>query len=257
MARCCCGLTHPCLPRNFRKRPPSAMKKPLGRLSDVAGPVTRHRGCVLSSRNSTVATAAAVVATERARRAAGDSGFDSVQPGGRCSRIRVSESLRVADFATKSVRRLTHDGSKTVPIGKTDGVYFEEVYGRRWKAWKWSCDGRQIAFQRFDDRIVPVFQISARYTREQAFEREHDPHAGQTNPQMKRGVVSREEGRTSWLAESRPGATEPLTGFFRVPNSGQLVRCEQDRAQTYREDPRDLVSVCDWPAAHSDRVAGG
>lgn len=156
----------------------------------------------------------------------------------------------------ESVRRLTHDGSETVLPGKTDGVDFEEVQGRHWKAWKWSRDGRQIAFQRCDERIVPVFQISARNTREQAFEREHGPHAGQTNPQMKRGVVSREEGWTSWLAESRLGATEPLTGFFWVPNSGPLLRCEQDRAQTYREVPRDLVSVCDWPAAHSDQVAG-
>ena len=59
--------------------------------------------------------------------------------------------LWVADFTSGHLQQLTTGASQTVRNGKADWVYFEEVYDRNWKAWKWSPDGTTIAFMQFDE----------------------------------------------------------------------------------------------------------
>lgn len=107
--------------------------------------------------------------------------------------------LWVATFADSTCRQLTSDASGAVRNGKADWVYFEEVYDRSWKAWKWSPDSTAIAFMQFDDTAVPLFQISDHAAVQQTIEREHYPKSGETNPLVKLGVVAITGGPVTWV----------------------------------------------------------
>lgn len=49
---------------------------------------------------------------------------------------------------------VTHDAGEHVRNGKADWVYFEEIYNRKWQAYRWSPDGESLAYQQFDDTEV-------------------------------------------------------------------------------------------------------
>lgn len=155
-------------------------------------------------------------------------------PDGQSVAFVSGNELWVADFAGGTCRQLTSDASGAVRNGKADWVYFEEVYDRNWKAWKWSPDSKAIAFMRFDDTAVPVFQISDHAAVQQTIEREHYPKAGETNPLVKLGLVAITGGPVSWVDTT---AYDPqdfiLTHFCWQPGSDGLCWYAQNRSQTW------------------------
>jgi dipeptidyl-peptidase-4 len=116
--------------------------------------------------------------------------------GGRVGFVREND-LYVTDLATGVETRLTTDGSEVIINGTTDWVYEEEL-GLR-DAWRWSPDGKRIAFWRFDQSPIETFYmldetslysepIPLRY-----------PKAGTDNSRVKVGVIDLERGGTTWL----------------------------------------------------------
>ena len=142
--------------------------------------------------------------------------------------------LWAADFASGDCRQLTTGAGGAVRNGRADWVYFEEVYDRSWKAWKWSPDGSAIAFMQFDDTAVPLYQISDHAAVQQTFEREHYPKAGETNPLVRLGIVEVSDGAIVWVSTS---AFDPqdfvLTHFCWRPGSDGLCWYAQNRTQTW------------------------
>ena len=61
----------------------------------------------------------------------------------------------VEDLASGKIRALTSGGSDTLINGTSDWVYEEEL-GLR-DAFRWSSDGRQIAYWQFDSTGVQQF----------------------------------------------------------------------------------------------------
>ena len=142
--------------------------------------------------------------------------------------------LWVADFKSETLRQLTHDASEHVRNGKADWVYFEEIYNRKWQAYRWSPDGESLAYQQFDDSEVPTFQISDHTTLTQAFEVEHYPKAGEKNPLVRLGIVSRKGGPTKWIDTSAYDSHDLiLTHFQWKPDSSGLCWYAQNRIQTW------------------------
>ena len=147
--------------------------------------------------------------------------------------IRKHE-LCVVDFEAKTVRQLTHDASSDVRNGKADWVYFEEVYGRNWQAYRWSPDGRHLAYQQFDDTDVPKFQVSDHASVGQSFETEFFPKAGDHNPRVRLGIVAMSGGPTTWVDTSQYPADELLVTHFNwLPNNSRLYWYAQNRIQTW------------------------
>ena len=117
--------------------------------------------------------------------------------------------LYVADIATGVETRLTHDGSDVILNGYASWVYYEEIFGRAsmYRAFWWSPDSRKIGFYRFDNTQVPMFPIYSAFADPAAAASQSQsprvtdlalggslsetryPKAGQTNPQVRIGIV--------------------------------------------------------------------
>lgn len=159
-----------------------------------------------------------------------------VSPVGNAVAFVLNNDLWVADFDTSQVRQLTHDAGPSIRNGRADWIYFEEVYNRSWQAYRWSPDGTFIAFQQFDDRAVPEFRISDHTTVQQAFETEHFPKAGETNPLVKLGIVPVVGGDITWIStESNAPQDFILAHFNWLPDSSAVYWYAQNRTQTWLE----------------------
>ena len=113
--------------------------------------------------------------------------------------------LYVVNIADGVETRLTHDGSDVVLNGYASWVYYEEIFGRpsKYRAFWWSPDSRKLAFYRFDNSQVPMFPIYSAFSRPSAMQspkvtdlalggslsETRYPKAGQTNPQVRIGIV--------------------------------------------------------------------
>ena len=117
--------------------------------------------------------------------------------------------LYVVDIATEVEIRLTHDGSDLILNGYSSWVYYEEILGRstEYKAFWWSPDSKKIGFYRFDNTQVPLFPIYSAFANPEAASTKYSspkvtdlslggslsetryPKAGQTNPQVRIGIV--------------------------------------------------------------------
>ena len=117
--------------------------------------------------------------------------------------------LYVVDIASGAETRLTFDGSDVILNGYASWVYYEEIFGRpsRYKAFWWSPDSKKIGFYRFDNSQVPMFPIYSAFANPSAAASQSQsprvtdlalggslsetryPKAGQTNPQVRIGIV--------------------------------------------------------------------
>ena len=117
--------------------------------------------------------------------------------------------LYVVDIASEVETRLTFDGSDVILNGYASWVYYEEIFGRasRYRAFWWSPDSKKIGFYRFDNTQVPMFPIYSAFANPEAAASQSQsprvtdlalggslsetryPKAGQTNPQVRIGIV--------------------------------------------------------------------
>lgn len=117
--------------------------------------------------------------------------------------------LYVVDIESGNETRLTYDGSDVILNGYASWVYYEEIFGRasRYRAFWWSPDSRKIGFYRFDNSQVPMFPIYSAFADPAAAASQSQsprvtdlslggslsetryPKAGQTNPQVRIGIV--------------------------------------------------------------------
>ena len=117
--------------------------------------------------------------------------------------------LYVVDIATEVETRLTFDGTDVIMNGYASWVYYEEIFGRpsKYRAFWWSPDSKKIGFYRFDNSQVPMFPIYSAFANPTAAASQSQsprvtdlalggslsetryPKAGQTNPQVRIGIV--------------------------------------------------------------------
>ena len=117
--------------------------------------------------------------------------------------------LYVVEIATGEETRLTFDGSDLILNGYASWVYYEEILGRqtKYKSFWWSPDSKKIGFYRYDNTQVPLFPIYSAFANPAAASSKYSspkvtdlalggslsetryPKAGQTNPQVRIGMV--------------------------------------------------------------------
>ena len=132
--------------------------------------------------------------------AAADSGlmFAKFSPdSSRVAYVRAND-IYVERIDSGKIRRLTDDGSETTINGTSDWVYEEELFLR--DCFRWSPDGKRIAYWQFDTTGVGVFSLiddtSSLYPK---ITRIPYPKVGTTNSAVRIGVVDAAGGKTRWM----------------------------------------------------------
>ncbi len=142
--------------------------------------------------------------------------------------------LYVVDIATQSERALTTDGNSNIRNGKLDWVYFEELYGRRWRAYWWSPDSSDLAFLQTDNTLLPTFTVVDEIPVHQEVEVRTYPKVGDPNPTVKIGMVSAAGGSVRWVdfgGYEQGSFVVPRIGW--KPDSESIYFYVQNRAQTW------------------------
>jgi dipeptidyl-peptidase-4 len=105
--------------------------------------------------------------------------------------------LYVTDLSTGAERRLTTDGSETIINGTTDWVYEEEL-GLR-DAFRWSPDGRRIAYWQLDQSTIRPFFLIDEMQLYPELNPVLYPKAGTPNSRVRVGSLDLETGETTWF----------------------------------------------------------
>jgi dipeptidyl-peptidase-4 len=151
------------------------------------------------------------------RKLGGDAGhstlmFAKFSPDGTKVAYVHANNIFVEDLQTGKIAQLTHDGSETTINGTADWVYEEELAIR--DGFRWSPDGRKIAYWQFDTRGVGNFPLiynldvvrqvvtKIPYPAVGIYPAVFDiryPQTGTTNPAARVGIVGAEGGETRWM----------------------------------------------------------
>ena len=131
----------------------------------------------------------------------GDEKTPRLSPDGTAIAYTRDHNLFVMDIQTGVEKQLTEDGSDVIKNGYASWVYYEEIFGRplRYRAFWWSPDSKHIAFMRFDDSEVDLFQIYHLGGVNGYWEDTRYPKAGQKNPKAQIGVVALDSRETVWM----------------------------------------------------------
>jgi dipeptidyl-peptidase-4 len=141
-------------------------------------------------------------------------------------------NLYVENLADGRVTRLTTDGAPHTVNGTFDWVYEEELFCR--DGWRWSPDGKRIAYWQLDTNGVKEFKLindtAALYPEITSFPY---PKAGETNSAARVGVIdaSKEGGKTQWFEVPGDARNNYLPRMEWAANSDEVVIQQLNRLQ--------------------------
>lgn len=121
-------------------------------------------------------------------RSAGFQMFAKLSPDGRHAAFVRERNLFLVDLETGAETALTTSGGEGTIINGTSDWVYEEEFGLR-DGWRFSPDGRHIAFVQLDETDVRDFAMTDLRGQYPAYERFRYPKAGETNSEIRVGVV--------------------------------------------------------------------
>jgi dipeptidyl-peptidase 4 len=165
--------------------------------------------------------------------------FAKFSPSGDRVAYARGGDLYVERLADGRITRLTSNGSRTLVNGTTDWVYEEEFLLR--DAFRWSPDGRKIAYWQFDMTGVRDFLLINNTDSLYSFVTPVQyPKAGTTNSAVRAGVVDAEGGPTRWLELPGDPRDNYLPRMEWATDSRELVLQRMNRLQN-----TDLLMLAD------------
>lgn len=123
--------------------------------------------------------------------------FAKFSPDGRFVAFVREHNLYLTDLASGAERALTTDGDANVINGTSDWVYEEELDLR--DGFRWSPDGRRIAFWRFDQSAIRPFYLIDELTLYPELLPVRYPKAGTENSEVRLGVIELATDSVVWI----------------------------------------------------------
>lgn len=126
--------------------------------------------------------------------------FAKFSPDGRRVGYVRANNLYVEDLDSGAITPLTTDGSRTLINGTFDWVYEEELMNYYADGWRWSPDGRNIAYWQLNADSVKDYNLvndtDSLYSRVTPVQY---PKVGESNSAARIGIVPSQGGPTRWL----------------------------------------------------------
>ncbi|HKC84984.1 MAG TPA: DPP IV N-terminal domain-containing protein, partial [Blastocatellia bacterium] len=139
-------------------------------------------------------------------------------------------NIYIENLTDGGVRRLTSDGSEHTINGTFDWVYEEELFCR--DGWRWSPDGKSIAYWQLDSSGVKEFKLindtDELYPKIISFPY---PKAGETNSAARVGVISASGGKTQWFDVPGDPRNNYLPRMEWAANSDEVIIQQLNRLQ--------------------------
>ena len=123
--------------------------------------------------------------------------FAKLSPDGRMAAFVRANNIYVTDLTTGAETAVTADGNDNVINGTSDWVYEEELDLR--DAFRWSPDGRRIAFWRLDQTAIRPFYLLNADSLYPELVPVRYPKAGMPNSEVKIGIVDLASRQTTWV----------------------------------------------------------
>ena len=123
--------------------------------------------------------------------------FAKFSSDGRLVGFVRDNNLFVTDTRNGRERQITYDGDENIINGATDWVYEEEL-GLR-DGFRFSPDGRRIAFWRFDQTVIKPFYMTDALPLYPELLPVRYPKAGEENSIVQIGVVDISGGEVTWV----------------------------------------------------------
>ncbi|MBN1224233.1 MAG: S9 family peptidase [Candidatus Aminicenantes bacterium] len=161
----------------------------------------------------------------------------AISPDGRWVSYTKNNDLYAVEWRSGKEIRLTDDGSETRLNGSLSWVYWEEIFYHTTVPYRWAPDSSAIAYLQTDDSEVSVSTFVNFKPDTQAVVPQRYPKAGQVNPDVKLGIVSLSNQKTTWVS---CGTYEYIGRFEWLPDSGaisvQTLNRQQNHLQLYFAD---------------------
>lgn len=149
--------------------------------------------------------------------------------GSRVGYVREN-NIYVESLSNGRITQLTSDGTRYIVNGTFDWVYEEELFCR--DGWRWSPDGRQIAYWQLNSEgvkeMVLVNNTAGLYPAITSFPY---PKAGEMNSAAKVGVISAAGGSTRWFNVPGDPREHYLARMEWAANSDEVIIQQLNRLQ--------------------------
>ena len=170
--------------------------------------------------------------------------FAKLSPDGSEAAYVRANNIYLEDLKTGRIRQLTDEGSEMIINGTSDWVYEEEFDVR--DGFRWSPDGRRIAYWQFDTSEVQNFTLLyntggqhkvvagipyPQYGVYPTIQHYPYPQPGTTNSAVRIGVVSVDGGATRWMSVPGDPRDNYLARMEWAGNSEELVMQHLNRSQ--------------------------
>lgn len=156
--------------------------------------------------------------------------FAKFSPDGLRAAYVVKNDIYAEDIASGRILRLTFDGSETLINGTFDWVYEEEFSLR--DGFRWSPDGRFIAFWQIDSSRVKEFNLinntDSLYPRLIPIKY---PKPGETNSACRVGVVNAFGGPVKWISLPGDARNTYIARMDWAGNSNEIIFQHLNRLQ--------------------------
>jgi dipeptidyl-peptidase-4 len=178
--------------------------------------------------------------------------FAAFSPEGGSVAYVCQNNLFVQSLDTLKIRSLSKDGSDTIINGTSDWVYEEEFDLRN--GFRWSPDGRHIAYWQFDSSGVRnnhlINNTDALYPTITTYAY---PKVGETNSACRVGVVNADGGKTRWFRPSTDPRNHYIPRMEWSKDSKSVVFQQLNRLQNTNEVIQGSIRNNDMRTLLTDR----